>query len=117
TLLPSVADPHWMPPSAPPSPTLASHSGSPRASGSTAYSIPDFWPNNKARLPDGSDTRIGEDPKSKSGPTGAGQFGFPGTAHAMLYVSALVNCFDQSSLPVSRSSASRASLVSVGGSE
>jgi len=42
-------------------------------SGSIAHAAPDFWPITSSDFPFGSVRRIGELPKSKSGPTVSGQ--------------------------------------------
>src|SRR5580693_3736461 len=61
---PSTADPHSMPPSAPPAPARYCQMTSPRFSGSSAHPMPDFCPTTITRLPCGSIARIGELPRS-----------------------------------------------------
>ena len=61
---PSLADPHSMPPSAPPRPTVVLHSFLPPWSGSKPWTTPDFCPATITRLPPASVTRIGDWPKS-----------------------------------------------------
>src|SRR5215472_9662925 len=72
-LRPSVAEPHWMPPTVPPLPRRACHNTWPLRSGSSPYAIPDFCPTISARLPFGSVIRMGDWAKSKSGPPESGQ--------------------------------------------
>ena len=60
----SAADPHSMPPSAPPLPALKLHSTLPSLSGSSPHTLPDFWPMTMIRLPPGRVRRIGALPKS-----------------------------------------------------
>jgi hypothetical protein len=62
-----------MPPNALPCPTLVCQSTLPRLSGSSPQTTPDFWPQIKTRLPPGRSRKMGDDPKSKSGPLSAGQ--------------------------------------------
>ena len=88
----------------------------PRLSGSIACTMPDFWPITNARRSPRSCTRIGGWPKSKSGPMASGQFVGMGE-QPRLNASPFVSWRDQSSLPVLKSMARIASLVSVGGSE
>ena len=78
--------------------------------------MPDFCPAMRARRPLGRFTRIGDDEKSKSGPFTLGQFVLSGSRQAETYASSFVICLCQSILPVSRSSAMKASLASVAGS-
>jgi len=74
----SAADPHSMPPSAPPLPALKCQSSLPSLSGSSPHTMPDFCPMTSTRLPPGRLRSIGALPKSKSGPTSFGQFSLPG---------------------------------------
>jgi len=88
----------------------------PSRSGSTAVTTPDFCPATSARFPFCRVTRIADEPKSKSGPLAAGQFG-PLPGQATLKASPAVICRDQTSLPKAASNARMASDVSVAGSE
>jgi hypothetical protein len=63
----------------------------PPPSGSTAVTTPDFCPATSARFPFARLTRIADEPKSKSGPLAAGQFG-PLAGHATLKASPDVIC-------------------------
>src|SRR3984957_10643176 len=74
TFCPSLAMPHCTPPFRPPFPTRVCHNIFPFASGSNPYTTPDFCPATIISFPFGAWTRIGEEPKSKSGPFGGGQF-------------------------------------------
>src|SRR5205814_8889511 len=112
----SAAEPHCTPPLIPPLPTRVCHRISPLRSGSTAWTTPDFCPATSARLPFASDTRRGGDAKSKSGPFDSGQFTLSSRRQAVFQASAAVVCRDQRILPVSRSNATKASLVVVAGS-
>src|SRR5262249_51194151 len=87
TLLPWVADPHWMPPLLPPGESRCCHRIAPLLSGSSACTTPDFCPAMSARLPRGRSTRIAEEEKSWSGPAVCGQptFSAPGRSQATLY--------------------------------
>src|SRR5215471_12246267 len=90
--------PHCTPPFVPPLPTRACQSTLPLASGSRAYTIPDFCPASRTSRPPASFSNITDDPKSKSGP---GQF--LAFAHPPLKMSPGVTWFDQRILPVERS--------------
>ena len=76
--------------------------------------MPDFCPMTRMRLPPGSDRRIGELPKSKSGPSSFGQFSLSGRQPTR-YASAAVTWFHQRILPVFRSIAMTESLVFTAG--
>ena len=74
----SAAEPHSMPPSAPPLPALNCQTTLPSLSGSRPHTVPDFCPTTRIRLPPARLRRIGALPKSKSGPRSFGQFSLPG---------------------------------------
>jgi hypothetical protein len=57
--------------------------------------MPDFCASSRARFPAGNESKIGDEPKSKSLPGAVGQFPFPGSPQDMLKVSPFVNCLDQ----------------------
>src|SRR5579864_2452699 len=116
-LWPSVAGPHSMPPIAPPSPTRACHRIWPRGSGSTAYTTADFCPKSSARRPLGSETRLADDAKSKSGPFESGQFILSVRKQELFHASLAVICLDQRISPEDIRKATTASLIDVGGSE
>src|ERR1035441_6964635 len=65
--VPSVADPHWMPPKLLPGPTSVCQTTAPVLGSSAQYS-PLFCPMPTSERPDGSWMRLGPLPKSKSGP-------------------------------------------------
>src|SRR5258706_6033669 len=99
---PSVAVPHWMPPSEAPGPTVVLQTMS-LLSGLSAQKMPLFWPK-PTMLP----TRLGPDPpRSKSGLLGTGQFGFvpAGSLHAKVQVSKPCSLFDHLICPVFKSNA------------
>jgi hypothetical protein len=77
--------------------------------------MPDFCPATSARRPFASETSIGGDPKSKSGPFTSGQFVVSWSRHAVFQASSVVICFDHRIFPVSRSMAMNESLVVVAG--
>ena len=104
-----------MPPRVPPFPMRTCHKTSPSLSGSMAWTIPDFWPATSIRFPFENVTRIGEVPKSKSGPLASGQLLLSAMRHAMFHTSEAVICRDHRSFPESRSIARNASLVGVEG--
>ena len=79
--------------------------------------MPDFCPASNARLPFFSVTRMGEAPKSKSGPSTSGQLVRSGRRQADVYASLARHLAVQRILPVFRSSAMKASLRAVAGSE
>src|ERR1700733_1529301 len=115
TSRPSVAEPHWIPPSVLPLPTRCCQMTAPCFSGSSAHPIPDFCPATRISRPLGSLRRIGELPKSKSGPGSDGHVSeraglflsqFPKT-----YASFSVSCLVQITCPVLRSNAMTASEV------
>src|SRR5438105_2764449 len=111
----SADDPHSTPPNALPRPTRASQTIAPLLSGSRPKTMPDFWPTASIVLPFASVRRIGEPPRSKSGPGGSGQFSLP-RLHEMLYQSFDVICRVHAILPLSRSMASTESVVPGSGS-
>src|SRR6202034_1726773 len=116
TFLPSVADPHSIPPSPLPLPMRASHNSFPPSSGSSPYITPVFWPHSSTRCPSPRSTRIGDDPKSTSGPGRAAQFRCRGSRHPKLNTSCGVFCCTHSRLPVAKSNATTASVPSAAGS-
>src|SRR6185436_17298397 len=116
-LRPSVAGPHSMPPTAPPSPTRACHRIWPFRSGSMAYTTADFCPSSSARRPLGSDTRLADEAKSKSGPFESGQFILSARKQELFHASLAVSCLDHRISPEDIRIATTASLIEVGGSE
>src|SRR5579885_3503959 len=103
--------PHCTPPFVPPLPTRVRQIISPRRSGSSAYTIPDFCPANSTSRPFGSFSSSTAEPKSKSGP------GHPLPVHTPLKISPGVICRNQAIRPLFASSAITASLISVAGDE
>src|SRR6185369_12773834 len=81
--VPSLDDPHSMPPSIPPFPISVVHSLAPLSSGSNACTIPDFCPATRIRLPVASGSRMADCPKSWSGPAFCGQFVVSALVHAI----------------------------------
>src|SRR4029077_18283073 len=110
----SAAEPHSMPPSAPPLPALNCQSTLPWLSGSSPHTMPDFCPMTITRLPPGSERRIGELPKSKSGPSSFGQFSLLGRQPTR-NASAAVTWLHQKIFPVFTSITITESLVFTAG--
>ncbi len=117
TVFPFVAVPHWTPPSRPPAPTRRLQTTRPLSSGSSAQTIPDFWPTVSARLPPSSPIRLADEPRSWSDPCGSGQFALSAEPQASFQTSPASSCCDHTIFPSSSRSARTASLVSVAGAE
>src|SRR5215469_14143197 len=99
-----------MPPSEVPCPARYCQITAPSLSGSSAQPTPDFWPMTMRSLPPAR-VKIGEFPKSKSGPT-SGQFGsVEPCRHQPPNTSLGVTCLVHLIFPLLRSNAITASLV------
>ncbi len=86
---PSAAMPKWMPPWMPPRPTLAFQTSLPVA-GSSAVTMPDFWPPSTRSRPSPSEASIVAAPKSKSGPPSFGQLSGVALSQAVFQASPAV---------------------------
>jgi hypothetical protein len=119
TFFPSTAEPHCTPPALPPWPTCFCQNSSPCLSGLQACPRPAFWPAINVRWPFASSTKIGDEPKSKSGPFASGQlFRCSGAALQSTWNAwPSVRWRDHAGFPVAMSKARNASEVRAGGSE
>ena len=114
-----MAKPHSMPPKVPPAATRVCQRISP-VRGSSPCMRPDFWPAMRIGSPPEVVVRTGELPKSKSGPTSAGQLArtaSPARPQALFHASPAVLWVTQRTAPVPISSAINASLSGAGGLE